>query len=856
MGGSEPGQTAAGVPAPERLLAVVRRLDRAGDGVAVVRLMERWTEQGRPPREARLAHVRALMALCLMDRAWVRLRELTSDDPQDAEALRLTAEMFVQRGWPARAQRVVERLQELCPGAPWLTALRAAAEAPPPDPGAVSRDADEGADPAAALRAARHLLAAGKVIRARGVLERLRREGAGGAEVAALLWAVRGDLGGGGSLHDLLVELGAEPGGGAEPTVSGARAADADPDTAEVSKVLSGGRGQGAFPSLFRLGGEGPAAGPDEDDVTMSARMASGDELARPPEPDPDAADGDLYPLPDRGGDTQILQVISRGDGGVTLAPVEGPLHARKGPQDSLQRTLDLRAWQQEMGVGAPEEDADEDAEADLVVMRAAPASAPRASAARDADEGSAVRVDAGVARAEAEKRPRINVIERVPVPPPMPEVPGEDEDTPEIGPSPVPPDDEPLPRRRSGLGLGLGLAAAAGLALLLILGAARWLGGPDPARVADAVHNLDVAAIRGAQAELRGALSGGGRVDPEVASWLVVADLTSWALLDGDPAHLAEARALIAEGAVGQGTPARRAAVALAWAEGRVRDAPRIEAEAPDPTARLMAAELWLAAADAPRAAGLVDGLDGPRAASVRAAAGAAVEPAWAAHPWVVVQGAADRSRPDEAVLAQLAGVRASAPEGARRLRSHAWVAEAARHRAARRNEAERAAWDGAVGEDPYSPVALEGAAARAAADGDLVRAGELLQRCLGALPVAEGCRRGAVQLALAQRDLDAAAALVEGWRAEGEPGLLGSWVDLARRERVARARAAAEASAEAGAIETPGQHPALARFLLHLSAGGAPGAPAAVVDGLRAQPSPWDQLLADQLAAPPAAP
>jgi len=74
VGGSEHGQTAAGSPAPERVLAVVRRLDRSGDAVGVVRVMERWSEQGRPPREARLAHVRARMELCLMDRAWVRLR--------------------------------------------------------------------------------------------------------------------------------------------------------------------------------------------------------------------------------------------------------------------------------------------------------------------------------------------------------------------------------------------------------------------------------------------------------------------------------------------------------------------------------------------------------------------------------------------------------------------------------------------------------------------------------------------------------------------------------------------------------------------------------------------------------------
>jgi len=764
----------------------------------------------------------------------------------------------VQRGWPARAQRVVERLDELCPGSEWLAALRTAAAAPPPDPSAVSRDADEGADPTAALRAARHLLAAGKVIRARGVLERLRREGVGGADVPALLWAVRGDLGGGGALQDLLVELGAESAGAVEATVSGPRSADADPDTAEVSKVLSGGRGQGAFPSLFRLSGDGPAAGPDEDDVTMSARMASGDEMVQPPEPGD--GDGELLLAPDRGGDTQILQVISRGDGGVTLAPVEGPLHARKGPQDSLQRTLDLRAWQQEMGVGGPavegEDDADEDPEADLVVMRAVPSAAARAPVPRDAAPVGGPRVDPTPARGDGEKRPRINVIERVPVPPPMPELPGEDEDTPELGPSPIGPDDpaDP-PLRRHRPALVVGAAAVAALALTAAVGGALALRGPDPADVAHAVHALDVAALRAAQVELRDAVS--GQPDPELASWLVVADLTSWALVDGDPAHLAEARALISEGAVGQGTPARRAAVALAWAERRAQEAARVEGEASDPTARLMAAELWLLADDPPRAAGLAEGIEGPRAAWLRAAVSGNVDSTWAAHPWVVVQSAAAPGADDVEALARLAAVRAGAPEGARRLRALTWAAEATLHRAARRNEAERAAWEGALGDDPHSPIVLEGAAARAAADGDVDRAEELLQRCLRALPVAEGCRRGAVQLALARGQLDAASTWVEAWRVQGEPGLLGSWVDLARRERVARARAAAEAAEQPGGIASPGQHTALARYLLHLaSARGAGPAPAAVLDGLRGRADPWDLLLVRQLEAPAADP
>ena len=93
----------ATAPSAEALDAVLNQLEAAGDAVGVVRLVDRWAHEGAPSRAARMAEARALIRLCLMDRAWARLRELAVEDPDDVDVVRLTAEMFFERGWQGRA---------------------------------------------------------------------------------------------------------------------------------------------------------------------------------------------------------------------------------------------------------------------------------------------------------------------------------------------------------------------------------------------------------------------------------------------------------------------------------------------------------------------------------------------------------------------------------------------------------------------------------------------------------------------------------------------------------------------------------------------------------------------------------
>ena len=55
------------------------------------------------PTEARVIEARAFLALFQVDRAWVRLREALAEDAEAVGAL-ASAEVFVLRGWPGRAQ--------------------------------------------------------------------------------------------------------------------------------------------------------------------------------------------------------------------------------------------------------------------------------------------------------------------------------------------------------------------------------------------------------------------------------------------------------------------------------------------------------------------------------------------------------------------------------------------------------------------------------------------------------------------------------------------------------------------------------------------------------------------------------
>ena len=392
-GAGAPSTDAAAAPFAHALELAVGR----GDDVAVIAVVERWIETGAAPASARIAEARALLRLCLADRAWVRLREVTENEPDHIEALVLLGEMFVARGWPQRAQRLVERLDQLGQRGAAVDQLRRGAQAPARQPPADAREIERAGDPTALLALGEAFLLSGNLIRAQALLERVARSGAHEARVSALLWGIRGDFIDRNAPPDPRLGLRSPgpaqtpaPFGGFLPmgVSMGAESEAQDHETAEASR--HGGlldADAAAFPHLFRGGAPAGAELGRDDEVTMAAVLAQASELGDAPpreNTDPDAI------RPRESGDTQIMQVIQSG-AGRKLGAVDGPVHARASaaPGANLHKTLDLRAWQQEMGVSpaaaetdwnADEDDAEDDD--DLVVLTRAPGASPATSSA------------------------------------------------------------------------------------------------------------------------------------------------------------------------------------------------------------------------------------------------------------------------------------------------------------------------------------------------------------------------------------------------------------------------------------------------------------------------------------------
>lgn len=345
----------------DALLRAVRHCARAGDVAGVVRLVERWAEQGPLPREAALAEARAFLELRLMDRAWVRLKELSDADPDDADALVLTAEMFIERGWPARARKVLERLATVSAQHPSIAAIARATDAPPLEPPGNARELEREGTPEQLLVLAERFLATGSFLRARGILERVRRAAPGHARAELLLWGLEGDFVTRGlSLHELAVELLADTSDydTSEHTDLGEESTGSvELPTTEVPVVESS---AAPFPSLFRRPGRSQLDLDDDDDdePTVTAMLASAEELREPPSA---SATDHGAPMVEKGGDTAIMAIIPRAGGGVGLGPVEGPTHKLRPDAPKMRETLDLKAWQRSMGIDPGTDEVAED---------------------------------------------------------------------------------------------------------------------------------------------------------------------------------------------------------------------------------------------------------------------------------------------------------------------------------------------------------------------------------------------------------------------------------------------------------------------------------------------------------------
>lgn len=272
------------MPPADQLEAATLELARRGELRLLVQVVERWGQVGAPTPAARLAQIEALLDLRVMDRAWTRLQAVPEEIPDALRRWKLTARMFVERGWPNRAAEAVARAQALAPADPEVAILAAAALAPPRTPPALLPPAE--APFADRLAAAEALLACGAFLKGRRVLDVLDQEHPDDPRVSDLLWALQGDYDlVGATLAQVVTHYGA--------VERDAPAAPSDLPAPPTPK-------RGAFPALFR----GPATAHDRADNEAETTMATRLEDLRAAASFPDL-DGD--------DDTAVLRVVGSG---------------------------------------------------------------------------------------------------------------------------------------------------------------------------------------------------------------------------------------------------------------------------------------------------------------------------------------------------------------------------------------------------------------------------------------------------------------------------------------------------------------------------------------------------------------
>jgi tetratricopeptide (TPR) repeat protein len=264
-----------------------------------------------------------MLRLGQMDRAWVRLKEATEADAEDVEARLLTAEMFISRGWPARARKILRALAaEARPElALPVQALMDVAAAPPVRVPVDAEDIEGGENTTAKLQLIERLLATGNQLRARRMLEGLEVDGAP-PRVAELLWACRGEyLSIGESLSELARDLeGTADAGGSHGAERTSRQV-VDEETGDPPSTSPG------FPSLFRDVVSVAMPEDTQSEITQSSDMAGGHELADVERVERTDAHFGLG-----GEDTQIMEIIGH----------EADLDAE--PTGESLRPMDLRS--------------------------------------------------------------------------------------------------------------------------------------------------------------------------------------------------------------------------------------------------------------------------------------------------------------------------------------------------------------------------------------------------------------------------------------------------------------------------------------------------------------------------------
>lgn len=356
---------------------VERRRERAvlalgarGDVAGVLRLCAAWSTIGTLTVAAKVGEGRALLQLRLVDKALARAREAVETAPSDKGALRLLAEVYIERGWPSRARPVLSGLRTAGEDVDELWA-RAAAE--PATPEATAREVEASGDSARILKLAEQFLGSGSLTRAAQLLEQLANTRPNDPRIRELRWALAGNFSSPEPI-ELLVKR-------ALPAILELSAVPEESEHTEslgendASLLLEPETGAAPFPTLFKRAGPAPepvppaASGtPPEEEEERTASSAIPEAGSAPVQLQNVAGGGE--------GDTQIRMVVGEGE-------AAGPMHRRR---EEGGRSLNLREWQASMGVDPLASDLDDVENSEVMrlnagdsLIEAAPAAAPPA---------------------------------------------------------------------------------------------------------------------------------------------------------------------------------------------------------------------------------------------------------------------------------------------------------------------------------------------------------------------------------------------------------------------------------------------------------------------------------------------
>jgi hypothetical protein len=288
----------------QRLERSIAHLERSAEFPLVLQLVEHWTKLGEPSAVAQLAAVRSLMALCQMDRAWIRLRNLLELHPQWLPALKTAAQLFIDRGWPSHARRPLTTALEIAPEDSTVLSLIKKSQQPAPPAPQFPIDQQHSFEDR--LRLVKYYLAGGSTLRGQTLLAKLTSVQPNQPILNHLKWALSGDY----RLVDMalwehyaendhdfgpLPDLGEAP----EPTDSaGERTPSASHQKSRAKR----------FPSLFLPSSDQSDPDDHTGEITHSQSLADTHDMRQVAGPEHVV----LGAPQSQGGDTQINRVFHR----------------------------------------------------------------------------------------------------------------------------------------------------------------------------------------------------------------------------------------------------------------------------------------------------------------------------------------------------------------------------------------------------------------------------------------------------------------------------------------------------------------------------------------------------------------